>query len=88
MLCAEPWSKCCRGNLFLKRIYQATDDKEADKARGSFPADDAAMNLIYRAISSFEKTGRAVIEWGCSRQPVSYLKLRAVQRESRETRMS
>ena len=31
MLCAEPWSKCCRGNLFLKRIYQATDDKEADK---------------------------------------------------------
>jgi hypothetical protein len=31
--------------------------------RGSFPTDDAAMNLIYRAISSFEKTRRAVIEW-------------------------
>ena len=63
MLCAEPWSKCCKGNLFLKRIYQAIDDKEADKARGSFLTDDAAMNLIYRAISSFEKTRRAVIEW-------------------------
>ena len=53
MLCAEPWSKCCRGNLSLKRIYQATDDKEADKARGGFPTDDAAMNLIYLAIRSF-----------------------------------
>ena len=42
MLCAEPWSKCCRGNLFLKRIYQATDDKEADKARGAL-VDEAAL---------------------------------------------
>jgi len=42
MLCAEPWSKCCRGNLSLKRIYQATDDKEADKARGAL-VDEAAL---------------------------------------------
>lgn len=116
----------------LKRIYQATDDKEAEKAladfeaewgqkypsiapswrrawqevipffafppavrkiiyttnaieslnrvirkttktRGSFPTDDAATKLIYLAIRSFEKTGRAVREWVAARNQFAIL---------------
>ncbi len=116
----------------LKRIYQATDDKEAEKAladfeaewgqkypsiapswrrawqevipffafppavrkiiyttnaieslnrvirkttktRGSFPTDDAATKLIYLAIRSFERTGRAVREWVAARNQFAIL---------------
>ena len=36
--------------------------RKTTKTRGSFPTDDAATKLIYLAIRSFEKTGRAVRE--------------------------
>ena len=46
----------------LNRVIRKTT-----KTRGSFPTDDAAMKLIYLAIRSFEKTGRAVREWVAAR---------------------
>lgn len=57
----------------LERIYQATDDIEADKARGSSSTDDAAMNLNYAAIRSCEKTGRAAKERVAARNPFPIL---------------
>jgi putative transposase len=41
----------------LNRVIRKTT-----KTRGSFPTDEAATKLIYLAIHSFEKTGRAVRE--------------------------
>ena len=46
----------------LNRVIRKTT-----KTRGSFPTDDAAAKLIYLAIPSFEKTGRAVREWVADR---------------------
>jgi putative transposase len=41
--------------------------------RGSFPTDEAATKLIYLAIRSFEKTGRAVREWVAARNQFAIL---------------
>ena len=43
------------------------------KTRGSFPTDEAATKLIYLAIRSFEKTGRAVREWVAARNQLAIL---------------
>lgn len=47
--------------------------RKATKTRGSFPTDDAATKLIYLAIRSFEKTGRAVREWVAARNQFAIL---------------
>jgi transposase-like protein len=47
----------------LNRVIRKTT-----KTCGSFPTDDAAMKLIYLAIRSFEKSGRAVREWVAATQ--------------------
>ena len=46
----------------LNRVISKTT-----KTRGSFPTDETATKLIYLAIRSFEKTGRAVREWVAAR---------------------
>ncbi len=52
----------------LNRVIRKTT-----KTRGSFPTDDAATKLIYLAIRSFEKTGRAVREWVAARNQFAIL---------------
>jgi len=52
----------------LNRVIRKTT-----KTRGSFPTDDAAMKLIYLAIRSFEKSGRAVREWVAARNQFAIL---------------
>lgn len=52
----------------LNRVIRKTT-----KIRGSFPTDDAATKLIYLAIRSFEKTGRAVREWVAARNQFAIL---------------
>ena len=41
--------------------------RKSIKTRGSFPTDEAALKLIYLAISRFEKDGRNVREWFAAR---------------------
>ena len=52
----------------LNRVIRKTT-----KTRGSFPTDEAATKLIYLAIRSFEKTGRAVREWVAARNQFAIL---------------
>jgi transposase-like protein len=52
----------------LNRVIRKTT-----KTRGSFPTDDAATKLIYLAVRSFEKTGRAVREWVAARNQFAIL---------------
>ena len=52
----------------LNRVIRKTT-----KTRGSFPTQDAATKLIYLAIRSFEKTGRAVREWVAARNQFAIL---------------
>ncbi len=52
----------------LNRVIRKTT-----KTRGSFPTDDAATKLIYLAIGSFEKTGRAVRQWVAARNQCAIL---------------
>jgi transposase-like protein len=47
--------------------------RKTTKTRGSFPTDDAATKLIYLAIRSFEKTGKAVREWVAERNQFAIL---------------
>ena len=47
--------------------------RKTTKTRGSFPTDDAATKLIYLAIRSFERTGRAVREWVAARNQFAIL---------------
>jgi putative transposase len=47
--------------------------RKTTKTRGSFPTDEAATELIYLAIRSFEKTGRAVREWVAARNQFAIL---------------
>ncbi len=52
----------------LNRVIRKTT-----KTRGSFPTDAAATKLIYLAIGSFEKTGRAVRQWVAARNQFAIL---------------
>ncbi len=47
--------------------------RKTTKTRRSFPTDDAATKLIYLAIRSFERTGRAVREWVAARNQFASL---------------
>ena len=49
------------------------DIRKTTKTPGSFPTQDAATKLIYLAIRSFEKTGRAVREWVAARNQFAIL---------------
>ncbi|PHQ96250.1 MAG: IS256 family transposase, partial [Marinosulfonomonas sp.] len=52
----------------LNRVIRKTT-----KTRGSFPTDDAAIKLIYRAIRNFEKPDRCVREWVDARNQFAIL---------------
>lgn len=49
------------------------DIRKTTKTRRNFATDDAAIKLIYLAIRSFEKTGRAVRKRGAARDQVAIL---------------